>query len=72
MTDELNDWPHLTKPGLKHEVLIRSLQTLQIDMREVAIDLKHLYPNVSAGDQLNGAANIISEWIDNIQKGTVK
>ena len=57
---------------IKHQLLIKSLVNLQTDMREIAIDLKHLYPDVNAGDQLSEAASIISEWITNIEKGEVK
>ncbi len=52
---------------LKHNILLTSLSDLRSSMNEVAVDIKSLYPDTGAAEQLNCAAIVIEAWIENIK-----
>lgn len=53
---------------MKHTLLINSLSSIQSDMKEAAIDMRVLYPNVDAVKQLDEAARVIGLWVKSIQQ----
>lgn len=54
---------------LKHQLLVKSLKELSSNMNEIAVDLKALYPDVSASSQMEDAARVVAAWVDNIENG---
>jgi hypothetical protein len=56
---------------MKTQLLIKNLRELASSMREIGVDISHLFPHTDCDKQLNKAASVVEKWIEQVEATTL-